>query len=351
MAVLDDFFNLRGENTLKKKLVIFVAVVITVPCLLLFYEAYGTNLQCLLSASHKVDANLLIIEGWLPDAAIETIKHVAQIEEYDLILTAGVRSPEYDFCMVAMNGYLIFYPDPLKLADEKKTNHIIEAVAKSKMGGIYRSHFNFFVNDSVIADFNADAKPNKYGINWFGSLSELDSVTVQFTNDTVAENGDRNLYVREIIIDNQIILPYQFNSVYDIGSIGGNNRIVNDYESHPQVIRNKLIADGMDSSEVVAITGKRTSINRTLVSALAVRKWIRATKPEITGINIVSMGVHSRRTWLTYRKVLGKSFSTGVISLPDEPTSENGDSKVTGILGEALDLVYYHIILLPYMFN
>lgn len=310
----------------------------------------GSDLSRFLSESHEVDANILIIEGWLPDAAIEMIKSEVQNDKYDLILTAGIQSAELDFCMVAMNGYLIFYPTFMETTREYTASHLIEVTARSKMGGIYKSHFNFYVNDSLVGDFNADEKPQKFGIQWNRPLTDIDSIAVQFTNDMVDENGDRNLYVKEITIDNQIIIPYQYNSVFDIGLIGGTDRIVNDYESHPQVIRNKLIAGGIDSSRVVAITGKRTDINRTLVSALAVRKWLRSTKPDIAGINIVSMGIHSRRTWLTYRKVLGKSFSTGVISLPGHATAENGNSEV-GTLGETLDLVYYNIILLPYMFN
>jgi hypothetical protein len=315
------------------------------------YITASSDLPRFLSESHKVEANMLIIEGWLPEAAIEMIKSEVQNDKYDLILTAGIQSPELDFSMVAMNGYLIFYPAFLKTAGEDTADHLIEVTAKSKMGGIYKSHFNFYVNDSLVADFNADEKPRKFGIKWTGPLKDIDSIAFQFTNDMVDENGDRNLYVKEITIDNQLTIPYQYNSVFDIGLIGGTDRIVNDYQSHPQIIRNKLIAGGIDSSSVVAITGKRTGINRTLVSALAVRKWLRSTKPDVTGINVVSMGIHSRRTWLTYRKVLGKSSRTGIISLPGHATSENENSEVPGTLGETLDLVYYHIILLPYMFN
>ncbi len=72
--------------------------------------------------------------------------------------------------MVAMNGYLIFYPGPI-LENEDESSHIrLKYVAHSKMGGKYNAHFNLYVNDSLIADFSADEKPGKYGIHWKGSL-------------------------------------------------------------------------------------------------------------------------------------------------------------------------------------
>lgn len=306
------------------------------------------KLPAYLSESGKTEANILIIESWLPDAALKIANTETTRKDYDLILTTGVQSSELDFRMVAMNGYLIFYPGLPKDINEDKENHVIEITAKSKMGGIYCSHFNFFINDSLMADFNADEKPRKYQISWYGSLKDIDSVSVQFTNDMVDDKGDRNLYVKNIIIDNEIIIPYQYNSIFDIGTIGGNDRILNDYVSHPQIVRKKLILSGIDSSKVIAVTGKRTNLNRTLQSALAVKKWLKASKCHVEGINIVSMGIHSRRTLLTYRRVLDKTYNIGIISLPDLWKTDSGNSKILSTLGETLDLIYYWIILLPY---
>lgn len=308
------------------------------------------SLPGFLSESHRVDANILIIEGWLPDVALEMTKREIDKDVYDIIFTTGVRSSELDFCLVAMNGYLIFYPEFPSDADENYENHLIGITARSKMGGVYCSHFNFYLNDSLMADFDADDKAGKYYLNWFGSLNDIDSMMVQFTNDMVDENGDRNLYVREITIDNKIIIPYQYNSVLDIGSIGGSDRIVNNYESHPQIIRNKLISRGLDSTKIVAVPAKKTHFNRTLTSALALKRCLKASGKNIKGINIISMGIHSRRTWLTYKRILDKSYQIGIISLSDSTISEYGTSEVLKNLGEALELVYYWIILLPFLF-
>jgi hypothetical protein len=295
-----------------------------------------------------VDANILVIEGWLPEKAIDLAYSEIHDPVYHLIVPAGIKSSELDFCMVAMNGYLIFYPGTDLNRNNKSNQHKIEVMAHSKMGGKYDAHFNLYVNDSLVSDFSADEKPGKYGITWNGSLEEIDSISVQFTNDYVDEGGDRNLYIREVIFDDEIIVPYQFNSIFDIGQPGGHDRIVNNYTSHPEIIRNKLIADGIDSSRITAVTGKKTIINRTLTGALAFRDWLKESGYQADGVNVLTMGIHARRTWLTYKKVLGKSCRVGIIALSDTSGTTREKTGFLGTLAEALDLIYYRIILIPF---
>jgi hypothetical protein len=343
-------FNYVRISVLRKKRYLIIIIPIFLIGTIVLFKMNTTSVAEYLSDSHRVDANILIIESWLPDAALKTAFDEFQNKSYDLIITSGIRSSELDFCMVAMNGYLIFYPEFARDTAESKTDHVFEVLARSKMGGIYCSHFNFYINDSLIADFNACEKPAKYSVKWNCSLKDIDSVMVQFTNDMVDDKGDRNLYVKEIIVDNKIIIPYQYHSVFDTGRIGGNNRLINDYESHSQLLRNKLISLGIDSSKVVAVTGKRTVFNRTFASANAVKRWLKNSGMQVNGVNIVSMGAHSRRTWLTYRRILKKSYNVGIISLTDTYKFRSEFQRDAKILGEVLDLIYYWIFLIPYNF-
>lgn len=336
---------------MKRKFLIVFGLLVVVIGLIALFEANSARLRGFLSETHKVDANLLIIDGWLSVTAIDMIKEEVLSQNYDLILTAGMQSSDLEFCKVPMNGFLIFYPRLQTFQDINKEDHVIEITARSKMGGIYSCHFNIYVNDSIIADFICDEQPRKLSARWHGSLINIDSLAVQFTNDMFDENGDRDLYVKEVIIDDTIIIPYQYNSVLDFGSIGGPGRIVNDYNSHPQIIRNKLFEFGVDSSRVIAITIKKSVFNRTLASAVAVGKWLKGSELRVKGINVVSKGIHSRRTWLAYRRILNLSDNVGIISLPDQVNTDPGSKVVLQTIGETLDLIYYNLILFPYSFK
>jgi hypothetical protein len=89
--------------------------------------------------------------------------------------------------------------------------------------------------------------------------------------------------VRRIIIDHKIIIPYQHNSFYDIGSLDGKNRIINNFSSNLEETRDELISMGVDSSRIVAVPVEMTYINRTLKSALAFRNWLKASKYTVKG--------------------------------------------------------------------
>ena len=109
----------------------------------------------------------------------------------------------------------------------------------------YRSHFNVYINDSLLAEFTADKTVRNYSLSWTGSLKDIDSIMVHFDNDFVDEGEYRNLYVREIIIDDTIVVPYKTNSVYDIGKIDNKERTPNDYHSHADLARIELISKGL----------------------------------------------------------------------------------------------------------
>ena len=183
-----------------------------------------------LSKTSRVEANVLLVEGWLPPYAVELAYKEYIKSSYEQVITTGIRiSGYYD---VSMNGYLVFY--------------------------------------------------------------------------------------------------------------------THDISSHAELARNELISLGLDSSLVLAVPGKKVWINRTLSSALAFRDWLEASEIEVKGINIVTIGTHARRTWMTYNKILDKKYKIGIISLPDYREHSSRKYKVLKTLRESLGLVYYWFLLLPY---
>jgi hypothetical protein len=300
-----------------------------------------------LSKSELVSANTLIIEGWLPPDAIKLAFSEINKKKYDYIITTGLRySSEY--CVLTENGYLIFYTRNKDFFNNDVTQHSIEVNAYSELSREHSAHFNLFVNDSLIADFYANKHKGKYSSTWMGSLKEIDSIMIQFTNDKTGNFGDINLFVKEVIIDNKIAIPYQNNSEYDISELDGKRRIINNYSSYAELARSRLISLGIDSSLILAIPGKRVRLNRTLSSAFAFRDWLETSNIEVKGINIITLGTHAKRTWMTYYKILNESHEIGIISLPDNEFRYSKRYRVLKTIRETIGVVYYWLILIPY---
>jgi hypothetical protein len=331
---------------MKKKypsiLLLFLIICITVTYL--FVKPAFRYLSGFLSKSEQVKANILLVEGWIPEYAVKLAYQEFIKNDYDYIVTTGLKSRLTHFNL-SENGYLIFYPKKKLSVKPGNGSHSIDVTAYSELGGENRAHFNVYINDSLMADFLAEKSKKIFRINYNGNLSDIDSVMVQFTNDDKGDFGDRNLYVKDLIIDDTIRIPLM-NSVFDAGKLDGKRRISNNYNSNAQYVRNSLIAMGLDSTKIIATSGERVRINRTLTSALAMRDWLQTTKINIKGINIFTIGTHARRTWMTYNKILNEKYHIGIISVPEHNHSR--ETRVLKALRETIGIIYYWIILIPY---
>jgi hypothetical protein len=300
-----------------------------------------------LSKSDQVKSNILVVEGWLPEYALEMAYDEYIRDGYDYVVTTGLKySSEY--YPLYRNGYLIFHTkDKLKNFNNSE-KHVIEINAYSDLGGKHSAHFNFFVNNLCIADFNAEKHQQFYPVSWVGSLNDIDSVMVQFTNDEIGSFGDVNLYVKEIIIDHKLKIPYQNNSEYNVGVLTDSKRVITNFNSYAEFAKNRLLSMGIASSQIISIPCDRVKINRTLTSALAFRDWLKTTNIDVKGINIMSMGTHTRRTWMTYNKILDEKYKIGIISLPDYGFGQSRIRKKLKMLRETVAIIYYWFILIPY---
>ena len=299
-----------------------------------------------LSKSEIVNANVLIVEGWLPDYALKMASEEFQKHDYKYIVTTGIKS-NINYFGLYSNSFLIFYPHSKLSGKKEYKKHSVEIEAYSELNGENRAHFNLYINDTLAGNFYADKRKRKYLIEWKGSLSGIDSVLVQFDNDSWGQFGDRNLFVKDIIFDNQIIIPYGNNSVFVESKLTNKHEILSSFSSNAELARKRLISMGVDSSRIIATPGERVKINRTLTSAIAFRNWLKTSNIDIKGINIFSMGTHARRTWMTYNKLLNEKYEIGIISVPDY-LNRSRENKLLKTLRETLGIIYYWLILLPY---
>ena len=329
---------------MKKNIFIFLFILIASVCTYLFLKPAFYKLSDYLSKSNSVNANTLVVEGWLPEYAIEMAYQEFQNNNYKIIVTTGQVS-DIDYFEMFSNGRLNFYPGNRFVNNTEISQHVLEVEAYSELAGNDRAHFNFYVNDSLVGNFYAEKHNRRYSISWYGSLSEVDSVCIQFDNDKWSEHGDRNLFVKEIVIDRKVTIPYQYNSEYHFSDRHKMKRIVNNLDSYADIARSELIAMGIDSSLIIAVPCKKVIFNRTLTSALAFRDWVNFSKFKVEGINIVSEGTHARRTWMAYNKLLHKSTPIGIISLPDYEASNSRKYKLLKTFREAIEIGYYWLIL------
>ena len=78
-----------------------------------------------------------------------------------------------------------------------------------------------------------------------------------------------------------------------------------------------LLRLGFDSTKLVMIGTDDIRNERTYNSAVRLRQWLVANRPDITAVNLMTMGVHGGRSRMLFRKALGDSVKVGIISVPN----------------------------------
>lgn len=105
-----------------------------------------------------------------------------------------------------------------------------------------------------------------------------------------------------------------------------------------------LIALGFDPDKLVAVPAPEVIRNRTLASAAALRQWIGDSNLKVESVNIYSLDVHARRSWLILKQALSPEIKVGVIAV--EPLNYNpqkwwtSSCGVRSVISEAIAYIY-----------
>lgn len=108
---------------------------------------------------------------------------------------------------------------------------------------------------------------------------------------------------------------------------------------------------GLPKAVIQMVPSRVRDRDRTYNAAMALRSWVQEHHPTIRKFNVVTEGVHARRTRLLYQKAFGNDFSIGVISVPnpDYPAKRwwKYSEGVKEIISEGAAYVYVRLFFHP----
>lgn len=91
--------------------------------------------------------------------------------------------------------------------------------------------------------------------------------------------------------------------------------------------------------------------DRTYASALAVKKWLKDQGVSVSSINVLTMGVHARRSRLLFQKAFGPGIDVGVIAIRNREYDPDGwwyfSEGVKEILSEGAAYFYARLWFRP----
>lgn len=93
--------------------------------------------------------------------------------------------------------------------------------------------------------------------------------------------------------------------------------MLSEYKTYAALGAATLIRMGVSNLSLEAVPAASVRRDRTYASALVLKGRLQQQAGRITGINLVSMGVHARRSRLLFQKAFENDLSVGIIAVED----------------------------------
>ncbi len=93
--------------------------------------------------------------------------------------------------------------------------------------------------------------------------------------------------------------------------------VIMNYRSTAEVSYQTLLEFGASPDSMTIVDRKLVWRDRTYHSALEVAKYLAEELPKVSSFNLVSLGTHSRRSWMLFQKAMPE-FEIGIISIKDQ---------------------------------
>lgn len=260
-----------------------------------------------LAPTERIDASVLVIEGWLSEDALEQAADEIKRNNYHQVLVTSIAHDSV-FRMYSQGG-LRFYLSDIESARSHQFSEIQIGAFGREAGGI-QAHAKVMLNSTQVGEFTTTAEPQWHTVS-LSQPAPADSITIVYDNNRRVGKEDRDLFVYALRLDS-LVIPARHPAVrYDRGKLDGNNVFRTDYESLAAEATEFLVQQKVDSTIVATLTAPAVAYERTYASALMVKQYL---PDSVQSLIVFSKSVHARRSQLVYQRLLGKSVNVGVIA-------------------------------------
>lgn len=117
-----------------------------------------------------------------------------------------------------------------------------------------------------------------------------------------------------------------------------------EYKTFANLCAATLLKLNFSPDRLVAVPADFVVKDRTYASAIAFKQWLARSGLEIRAVNILTVGVHARRTQLLYKKALEPDVQVGILSTLDLDYDARrwwaSSAGVRTVLSEAIGYLY-----------
>jgi hypothetical protein len=267
------------------------------------------------------DANVLVIEGWLPSTLLEEICLTYNFGNYrDVIITgnnftnnfhgSNLKSYSTKGPLFLGNGAILLKDEVKKSVLKQDNINTIKVYAKGTQCKGVNAHFTLFLNDKIIGQAFTGSSSREFKFELSKAPDSIAMFIVNFDNDIKIENEDRNLFIDSIVIGRIKLMRNDFyfarNDYPERYGFGFNSNAERTFHYFLSL---------KPASNLHFISASSLQRNFTKYSAQTCKKFLQTKYPgQNLKINVISTDLHSARSYFTYKKELTGQH-IGIISL------------------------------------
>ncbi|MBN3946167.1 MAG: ElyC/SanA/YdcF family protein [Nostoc sp.] len=105
-----------------------------------------------------------------------------------------------------------------------------------------------------------------------------------------------------------------YRQIISTGGILGKGSYLTGYKNFAEVSAATFIKLGLEAEKVVAVPTPFVVKDRSYASAAEFHRWLSNSNLQIESINLFSLDVHTRRSWLIFKKLLNPDIKVGIIA-------------------------------------
>lgn len=145
-------------------------------------------------------------------------------------------------------------------------------------------------------------------INVVINLNEFLSVTSPIKADVLVVEGW--IYDKETLKD--AVIEFNNGNYKILVTVGGALRIRD--KTTAELAAERLIIYGIDKNQIVVINIPYQELQRTHSTAFAFNEWFSKHNQKLHGVNVFTVGVHARKSWVLFKDSLKNTSPVGIIA-------------------------------------
>ena len=292
--------------------------------------------------TERVNTKNLLVESWIPEPDLRNASKEFIMHGYQTLFTIGSSDP-HDYFMFSYNGKIIFFVGD----NYRNVNKVGIKVFGSKAHDEF-AHLNVYVDEVFIGDTITTDKFQEYFFQVPDVISSdgIKKIEIEFDNDAIEGINDRNLMLKELIIDQDII------DVFDVSNYYVRNQdtvATACFRSQIEKVKYYLRTSGVPENNIITVSVEPSDSYKTYNTSQKFYEFCEDSNLEIASFNIYSPGFHARRSLKSYQSAfIDSDIEIGIISGPvyfyNQNTWISSFKGLKAFAKETIGIFYYALL-------